>query len=78
MKRPTKNWYLPLGNYQEWLKKWIIEGHKEWKTNVYGQCKSWLDMDLQSRAMTRDLEWGIPVPIEGVKGKVLRPIFLFS
>ena len=71
VKRPTKNWYLPLGNYQEWLKKWIIEGHKEWKTNVYGQCKSWLDMDLQSRAMTRDLEWGIPVPIEGVKGKVL-------
>ena len=71
VKRPTKNWYLPLGNYQEWLRKWIIEGHQEWKTNVYGQCKSWLDMDLQSRAMTRDLEWGIPVPIEGAKGKVL-------
>ncbi|MBR5168318.1 MAG: methionine--tRNA ligase, partial [Salinivirgaceae bacterium] len=71
VKRPTKNWYLPLGNYQEWLKKWIIEGHQEWKSNVYGQCKSWLDMDLQSRAMTRDLEWGIPVPIEGAKGKVL-------
>ena len=71
MKRPTKNWYLPLGNYQEWLKKWILEDHKEWKSNVYGQCKSWLDMDLQPRAMTRDLDWGIPVPVEGAEGKVL-------
>jgi len=71
VKKPTKNWYLPLGNYQEWLKKWILEGHKEWRTNVYGQCKSWLDMDLQPRAMTRDLEWGIPVPVEGAEGKVL-------
>lgn len=71
VKRPTKNWYLPLGNYQEWLKKWILEDHKEWKSNVYGQCKSWLDMDLQPRAMTRDLDWGIPVPVEGAEGKVL-------
>ncbi len=71
VKKPTKNWYLPLGNYQEWLKKWILEGHKEWRTNVYGQCKSWLDMDLQPRAMTRDLDWGIPVPVEGADGKVL-------
>ena len=71
VKRPTKNWYLPLGDYQDWLKEWILEGHKEWRTNVYGQCKSWLDMDLQPRAMTRDLEWGIPVPVEGADGKVL-------
>ncbi|MEE1120882.1 MAG: methionine--tRNA ligase [Prevotella sp.] len=71
VKRPTKNWYLPLGDYQNWLKEWILEGHKEWRTNVYGQCKSWLDMDLQPRAMTRDLEWGIPVPVEGADGKVL-------
>ena len=71
VKRPTKNWYLPLGNYQEWLKKWILEDHKEWKSNVYGQCKSWLDMALQPRAMTRDLDWGIPVPVEGAEGKVL-------
>ena len=71
VKRPTKNWYLPLGNYQEWLKKWILEDHKEWRSNVYGQCKSWLDMDLQPRAMTRDLDWGIPVPVENAKGKVL-------
>ena len=71
VKRPTKNWYLPLGQYQEWLKQWILEGHKEWRPNVYGQCKSWLDMDLQPRAMTRDLEWGIPVPVEGAEGKVL-------
>lgn len=69
--RATKNWYLPLGDYQEWLKKWILEGHKEWRSNVYGQCKSWLDMDLQPRAMTRDLDWGIPVPVEGAEGKVL-------
>ncbi len=69
--KETKNWYLPLNEYQEWLKQWILEGHKEWRSNVYGQCKSWLDMDLQPRAMTRDLDWGIPVPIEGVDGKVL-------
>lgn len=62
VKRPTKNWYLPLGDYQQWLKDWILEGHKEWRPNVYGQCKSWLDMDLQPRAMTRDLDWGIPCP----------------
>lgn len=71
VKRPTKNWYLPLNQHQEWLRKWILEGHKEWRSNVYGQCKSWLDMDLEPRAMTRDLDWGIPVPIEGADGKVL-------
>ena len=71
VKKPTKNWYLPLNKYQDWLKKWVLEGHKEWRTNVYGQCKSWLDMDLQPRAMTRDLDWGIPVPVEGAEGKVL-------
>ncbi|MBR5084621.1 MAG: methionine--tRNA ligase [Prevotella sp.] len=69
--KDTKNWYLPLNNYQEWLKQWILEDHKEWRSNVYGQCKSWLDMDLQPRAMTRDLNWGIPVPVEGAEGKVL-------
>ena len=69
--RETKNWYLPLNEYQTWLKQWILEGHKEWRSNVYGQCKSWLDMDLQPRAMTRDLDWGIPVPVEGADGKVL-------
>ena len=69
--KETKNWYLPLNDYQEWLKEWILEGHKEWRPNVYGQCKSWLDMDLQPRAMTRDLDWGIPVPVEGAEGKVL-------
>jgi methionyl-tRNA synthetase len=69
--RKTKNWYLPLNNYQDWLKQWILHGHKEWRPNVYGQCKSWLDMDLQPRAMTRDLDWGIPVPVEGAEGKVL-------
>jgi methionyl-tRNA synthetase len=69
--KKTKNWYLPLNEYQDWLKKWILEGHKEWRPNVYGQCKSWLDMDLQPRAMTRDLDWGIPVPIKGAEGKVL-------
>ena len=69
--RKTKNWYLPLDKYQEWLKQWILEEHKEWRPNVYGQCKSWLDMDLQPRAMTRDLDWGIPVPVEGADGKVL-------
>ena len=71
IKKPTKNWYLPLGKYQDWLKQWILEEHKEWRPNVYGQCKSWLDMDLQPRAMTRDLDWGIPVPVEGAEGKVL-------
>lgn len=69
--RKTKNWYLPLNDYQEWLKEWILRGHTEWRPNVYGQCKSWLDMDLQPRAMTRDLEWGIPVPAEDAEGKVL-------
>ena len=71
VKKPTKNWYLPLGKYQDWLKQWILEEHKEWRPNVYGQCKSWLDMDLQPRAMTRDLDWGIPVPVKGAEGKVL-------
>ena len=69
--KKTKNWYLPLNDYQDWLKQWILEEHKEWRPNVYGQCKSWLDMDLQPRAMTRDLDWGIPVPVEGADGKVL-------
>jgi len=69
--KKTKNWYLPLNEYQEWLKQWILEGHKEWRPNVYGQCKSWLDMDLQPRAMTRDLDWGIPVPVDDAEGKVL-------
>ena len=69
--KDTKNWYLPLNEYQEWLRQWILEGHKEWRSNVYGQCKSWLDMDLQPRAMTRDLDWGIPVPVDGAEGKVL-------
>ena len=69
--KTTKNWYLPLNEYQEWLKEWILDGHKEWRPNVYGQCKSWLDLDLQPRAMTRDLNWGIPVPVEGGEGKVL-------
>ena len=71
MLKETKNWYLPLNEYQQWLKEWILESHKEWRPNVYGQCKSWLDMDLQPRAMTRDLDWGIPVPVEGADGKVL-------
>lgn len=71
VKKATKNWYLPLNDYQDWLKLWILEEHKEWRPNVYGQCKSWLDMDLQPRAMTRDLDWGIPVPVEGAEGKVL-------
>ena len=71
VKKATKNWYLPLNKWQDWLKKWILEEHKEWRPNVYGQCKSWLDMDLQPRAMTRDLDWGIPVPVEGADGKVL-------
>lgn len=69
--RDTKHWYLPLDKHEAWLKEWILEGHKEWKSNVYGQCKSWLDMGLQPRAVSRDLNWGIPVPVEGAEGKVL-------
>ncbi|MCQ2344713.1 MAG: methionine--tRNA ligase [Paludibacteraceae bacterium] len=69
--KPTKHWYLPLDKHQEWLSKWILEDHKEWKTNVYGQCKSWLDLGLQPRAVSRDLDWGVPVPVEGADGKVL-------
>ena len=69
--RETKHWYLPLDKHEGWLKEWILENHKEWKTNVYGQCKSWLDMGLQPRAVSRDLDWGVPVPIEGAEGKVL-------
>nr|MDQ3395713.1 methionine--tRNA ligase [Bacteroidota bacterium] len=69
--KETKHWYLPLNKYESWLREWIIEGHKEWKTNVYGQCKSWIDQGLQPRAVTRDLEWGVPVPAEGAEGKVL-------
>ncbi len=69
--RETKHWYLPLDQYETFLRKWILDGHKEWKTNVYGQCKSWLDGGLQPRAVSRDLDWGIPVPVEGAEGKVL-------
>ncbi len=69
--KETKHWYLPLDQYETWLKEWILEGHKEWKPNVYGQCKSWIDSGLQPRAVTRDLEWGVPVPLEEAKGKVL-------
>lgn len=69
--RETMHWYLPLDKYEPWLKKWILEDHKEWKTNVYGQCKSWIDQGLQPRAVSRDLDWGIPVPVEGARGKVL-------
>lgn len=69
--RTTKHWYLPLDRSEEALRQWILEGHKEWKTNVYGQCKSWLDMGLQPRAVSRDLSWGVPVPVEGAEGKVL-------
>jgi len=69
--RETKHWYLPLDQHEAWLRKWILEDHKEWKTNVYGQCKSWLDMGLQPRAVSRDLDWGIPVPVPGAEGKVL-------
>jgi len=69
--KPTKHWYLPLDKHESWLREWILQGHKEWKTNVYGQCKSWLDTGLQPRAVSRDLDWGIPVPIEGAEGKVL-------
>ena len=71
VKKATKHWYLPLDQYQPWLEEWILQGHKEWRTNVYGQCKSWLDAGLKPRAVTRDLEWGIPVPVEGAEGKVL-------
>ncbi len=69
--RETLHWYLPLDKYEPWLKKWILEDHKEWKVNVYGQCKSWLDQGLQPRAVSRDLDWGVPVPVDGAKGKVL-------
>ncbi len=71
VKRETKHWYLPLDQYEQFLREWILEGHKEWKSNVYGQCKSWLDGGLQPRAVSRDLDWGIPVPVEGAGGKVL-------
>lgn len=70
-KRMTKHWYLPLNEYEAFLRRWILDGHKEWKSNVYGQCKSWLDGGLQPRAVSRDLDWGIPVPVEGAEGKVL-------
>ncbi|MCG8309890.1 MAG: methionine--tRNA ligase [Cytophagales bacterium] len=69
--KKTKHWYLPLDEYEPWLRKWILNDHKEWKSNVYGQCKSWIDQGLQARAVTRDLDWGIPVPVEGAEGKVL-------
>ncbi|GAB1473062.1 hypothetical protein MASR2M69_05030 [Bacteroidota bacterium] len=69
--KSTSHWYLPLDQYEPWLKEWILEGHKEWKINVYGQCKSWLDGGLQPRAVSRDLDWGVPVPVEGADGKVL-------
>ncbi len=71
IKKRTKHWYLPLDQYEGWLREWILNGHKEWKTNVYGQCKSWLDGGLQPRAVSRDLDWGVPVPVEGAEGKVL-------
>ena len=71
VKRETKHWYLPLDKYEGFLREWILDGHKEWKSNVYGQCKSWLDLGLQPRAVSRDLDWGIPVPVEGADGKVL-------
>ena len=71
VKKETKHWYLPLNDYEQMLREWILEGHKEWKSNVYGQCKSWLDGGLQPRAVSRDLDWGIPVPVEGAEGKVL-------
>jgi methionyl-tRNA synthetase len=69
--KETKHWYLPLDQYEPWLREWILEGHKEWKPNVYGQCKSWIDSGLQPRAVTRDLDWGVPVPVESAEGKVL-------
>lgn len=71
VKKTTKHWYLPLDSYEKWLGQWILDGHKEWKTNVYGQCKSWIDGGLQPRAVSRDLDWGVPVPVEGAEGKVL-------
>lgn len=71
VKKKTKHWYLPLDQYEPWLRQWILEEHKEWKTNVYGQCKSWIDGGLQPRAVSRDLDWGVPVPVEGAEGKVL-------
>ncbi len=71
VKKSTKHWYLPLDQHEEWLRKWILDDHKEWRSNVYGQCKSWLDGGLKPRAVTRDLDWGIPVPVEGAEGKVL-------
>ena len=71
IKKKTKHWYLPLDQYEGWLKEWILEGHKEWKSNVYGQCKSWIDGGLLPRAVSRDLDWGVPVPVEGSEGKVL-------
>ena len=71
VKKKTKHWYLPLDRYEPWLREWILEQHKEWRSNVYGQCKSWLDGGLQPRAVSRDLDWGVPVPVEGAEGKVL-------
>ena len=71
VKKKTKHWYLPLDKYEPWLREWILEEHKEWRTNVYGQCKSWIDGGLQPRAVSRDLDWGVPVPVEGAEGKVL-------
>ncbi len=71
VKKETKHWYLPLDQYENWLSEWILEGHKEWRSNVYGQCKSWIDGGLQPRAVSRDLNWGVPVPVEGSDGKVL-------
>jgi methionyl-tRNA synthetase len=71
IKKTTKHWFLPLQNYEPWLKQWILEDHKEWKNNVYGQCKSWLDSGLNPRAMTRDSNWGVPVPLPDAEGKVL-------
>jgi len=71
IKKSTKHWYFPLAKYEDWLKTWLLEGHKDWKSNVYGQCKSWLDQGLRSRAMTRDSNWGVPVPLENAEGKVM-------
>lgn len=71
VKKKTTHWYLPLNDYEPWLKQWILDGHKEWRSNVYGQCKSWIDGGLQPRAVSRDLDWGVPVPVEGAEGKVL-------
>ncbi|MCQ2148547.1 MAG: methionine--tRNA ligase [Bacteroidales bacterium] len=71
IKKKTSHWYLPLNDYEQWLSEWILDGHKEWRSNVYGQCKSWIDGGLQPRAVSRDLDWGVPVPVEGAEGKVL-------